>query len=401
MVARILIGILCAHLLCFSLMFWLFSRRLQGRKMGLDLFALGTLLLGSAYMLQLAEGGATWSLMSVSNHTLTLAAPFVFWLGGMRFFGRAVPLWGPLLAVALGYSAAQVLVQWSLGPVARYAMLAGISALLFLVMVATVVHGGRTFAKDLYGEMIFFGVLIGGLGVLNAIKFGKLLAGGLDALHLDGQFQLVFYLYMSSLATVLPPSIIWLVLRRLTDELRSIAARDPMTQLLNRRGLTEALQLYFNTRKAAPANVLVVDVDHFKRINDSHGHHVGDTVLCRVADALRATVRRGDLAARIGGEEFVVVCMESDPAGVKHMAERLRVAIANQPITVPHTAVPLHCTVTIGVSRPFAGADAFDAAVQEADAALYRGKAAGRNRVEWAQAEDGRLPARAIAMPPG
>lgn len=382
MVAKILVGMLCAHLLCFSVMFWLVSKRLQGKKMGMDFFALGNLLLGVAYALQLAEGGPGWSLMSVVNHTFTLASPVAYWLGAMRFFGRSVPLWRPLLAVAVAYSAAQVLVQWSMGPVARYAMLSGMSALLFLVMVITVVYGVRTFAKDLYGEMAFFAVLISGICVLNALKFMKLLDGGLDALQMDRNFQMVFYIYMSSLATVLPPSIIWLVLRRLTDDLRNVAARDPMTQLLNRRGLTEALQLYFNSRKAVPAHLLMVDVDHFKRINDTHGHHVGDAVLCHVADVLRATVRGGDLAGRIGGEEFVVICLDTDVLGVMHLAERLRAAIENQAIKITGSDHPLHCTITVGVSRNFAGAHVLEDAMREADAALYRGKAAGRNRIE-------------------
>lgn len=384
MVATILVGMLCTHLLCFSVMFWLVSKRLHGKKMGMNFFAMGNLLLGCAYVLQLVEGGPAWSLMSVVNHSLTLASPVAYWLGAMRFFGHSVPLWRPLLAVAALYSAAQVLVQWSLGPVARYAMLSGMSALLFLAMVVTVVYGVRTFAKDLYAEMVFFAMLISGICVLNALKFMKLVDGGLDALQMDGSFQLMFYIYMSSLATVLPPSIIWLVLRRLTDELRDIAARDPMTQLLNRRGLTEALQLYFNSRKAVPAHLLLIDVDHFKRINDTYGHHIGDTVLCHVAEVLRGTVRRGDLAGRIGGEEFLVVCLDSDIHGVRHLAGRLRSAIETQSIPATDGELPLHCTITIGISSPFSGAEAFEDAMRAADAALYRGKAAGRNRIEWA-----------------
>lgn len=384
MVATVLVGMLCTHLMCFSVMFWLVSKRLHGKKMGMNFFAMGNLLLGCAYVLQLVEGGPAWSLMSVVNHSLTLASPVAYWLGAMRFFGQSVPLWRPLLAVAVLYSAAQVLVQWSLGPVARYAMLSGMSALLFLAMVVTVVYGVRTFAKDLYAEMVFFALLITGICALNAFKFMKLMHGGLDALRMDGSFQVVFYIYMTSLATVLPPSIIWLVLRRLTDELRGIAARDPMTQLLNRRGLTEALQLYFNSRKAVPAHLLMLDVDHFKRINDTYGHHIGDTVLCHVAQVLSGAVRRGDLAGRIGGEEFLVICLDSDMHGVRHLAERLRSAIEAQAIAATDCGPPLHCTVTIGISSPFSGAEALEGAMREADAALYRGKAAGRNRIEWA-----------------
>ena len=399
MAATILVGILCAHLLCFSVMFLLISKRLHGKKMGMEFFAVGNLLLGCAYVLQLAEGGRAWSVMSVVNHSLTLAAPVAYWLGAMHFFGRSVPVWRPLLAVAVAYSAAQVLVQESLGPVARYAMLSGMSTLIFLVMAITVVYGVRTFAKDLYAEMVFFAALISGICVLNAVKFMKILEGGLDVLQMGGNFQLVFYIYMSSLATVVPPAIIWLVLRRLTDELRNAAARDPMTQLLNRRGLTEALQLYFNSRKAVPAQLLMLDVDHFKRINDSHGHQAGDAVLCHVADVLRTTVRRGDLAGRIGGEEFLVICLDSDVQGVRRLAERLRAAIENQAIHTTGCDHPLHCTVTIGASHPFADAQAFEGAMREADAALYRGKAAGRNRIEWPQAVHGDSPTQSMGIP--
>ena len=186
------------------------------------------------------------------------------------------------------------------------------------------------------------------------------------------------------LATVLPPALIWLVLRRLTDELRNLAAHDPMTQLLNRRGLTDALQLYFNSRKAEPAYALMVDVDHFKRINDSYGHQAGDTVLCHVAQVLRSTVRRGDLTGRMGGEEFVAICLDSDAEGVMQLAERLRAAMESHAMPMAGGGKMLHCTVTVGVSHQFTGVEGLEVAIQQADAALYRGKAAGRNRVELA-----------------
>ncbi|MFC7208532.1 GGDEF domain-containing protein [Comamonas endophytica] len=386
MVASILVGMLCAHLLFFAAMFLLISTRLHGRKLGMDFFALGNLLLGLAYVLQLAEGGPAWSLMSVVNHTLTIASPLAYACGAMRFFGYGGALVRPLTAFALAYAAAQVLVQWSLGPVARYAMLAGVSALLFLVMGIAVVRGARSFARDLQREMVFFALLIGGICVLNALKFLRIVDGGLEALHMDSRFQLVFYVYMCSLTTVLPPSIVWLVLRRLTDELRQMAACDPMTQLLNRRGLAQALELHFSAPGAAPVCLLLIDVDHFKRINDTHGHHAGDAVLCQVAQVLRGAMRQGDLTGRIGGEEFVAICSDTDAAGTARLAERLRAEIENQAIEVVGCAAVLRVTATIGVSQQFGSAQALDGALQEADVALYRGKAGGRNRVEWSHA---------------
>jgi diguanylate cyclase (GGDEF)-like protein len=385
-VANILVGMLCGHLLCFAVMFLLISRRLDGQRMGMDVFAMGNLLLGSAYVLQLVEGGPNWSAMSVIGHVFTLAAPIAYWIGGMRFFGYSTPLWRPLAAFALVYAGVQWLVQWNWGLTARYAMLSAMSALLFVAMTLTAIQGARTFAKDRFWEMLFFALLIGGICTLNAFKFAKILNGGLEALNMDSGFQTVFYIYMCSLATVAPPAIIWLVLRRLTDDLSRVAARDPMTQLLNRRGLAEALRGYFNLRNAAPAYLLLLDIDHFKRINDTHGHQAGDAVLCHVADVLRTTMRQGDLTGRIGGEEFVAICLDSNPEGVAHLAERLRAAVESQGIPVQGTGALLHCTVTIGVSHQFASPDALEGAMRDADAALYRGKVAGRNRVELAPA---------------
>ncbi|WP_211186939.1 GGDEF domain-containing protein [Achromobacter sp. Bel] len=384
MVASTLVAMLCAHLLCFSVMFLLISRRLPGNRMGMDFFAVGNLLLALAYILQLLEGGPAWSVTSVVNHTLTLAAPIAYWLGAMRFFGRQVRLWRPLIIFSVAYGIAQLLVQWNAGPTARYAMLAATASLLFFAMTITVIYGVRTFAKDLYGEMVFFALLIGGICVLNALKFLKIVDDGLDALHMDSRFQMIFYIYMSTLATIVPPSIVWLVLRRLTDSLRDIAARDPMTDLLNRRGLLDALKRYFNSRHSAPVRLLLLDVDHFKRINDTYGHQAGDEVICQVAELLRSTVRRGDLTGRIGGEEFVAIFLETDGDAVNTLAERLRIRVESHAINVTGSGHSLHCTVTIGISPPFHGAHGLEDALREADAALYRGKAAGRNRVEFA-----------------
>lgn len=353
----------------------------------MDYFAVGNLLLASAYILQLVEGVPAWSVMSVVNHILTLAAPIAYWLGAMRFFGRQVRLWRWLIVFSVAYGVAQLLVQWSVGPTARYAMLAATAAVLFFAMTITVIYGVRTFAKDLHGEMVFFALLISGICVLNALKFLKIVDDGLDALHMASRFQMIFYIYMSTLTTIVPPSIVWLVLRRLTDNLRNMAARDPMTDLLNRRGLSEALQLYFKARNAAPAYLLLMDVDHFKRINDTYGHQAGDEVICQVADLLRSTVRRGDLTSRIGGEEFVAICLETDSEGVMHLAERLRAGVEGQAIKVAGSD-QLRCTVTIGISPHFYGAHGLEDALRQADSALYRGKAAGRNRIEVANISD-------------
>lgn len=384
MVATVIVGMLCAHLLCFSVMFMLISRRLQGGQLGMHVFAAGNLMLGCAYVLQLLGGPPSAGAVSVLNHTLTLAAPVAFGLGGGRFFGRPWPVWQPLLAFVLAYTALQCGVQAVWGLQARYAMLSGTSAVLFLVMALTALWGARTFARDLVVEMLWFAALIAGICVLNALKLWQVLDGGLQALSMGSRFQTVFYIYMSFLATVLAPSIVWLVLRRLTDALRSLAGRDELTQLLNRRGLDDALQAYFRARKAQPAYLLMADIDFFKRVNDVYGHAVGDAVLRQVAQAIRGTVREGDWVCRFGGEEFVAVCVDTDARGAAQLAERIREAVATLDMEAKGLPAPMRCTLTVGVSHGFWGAQALDTAMQEADEALYRGKAAGRNRVEVA-----------------
>ncbi|MBD9656515.1 GGDEF domain-containing protein [Pseudomonas sp. PDM12] len=382
MVTTVILGMLCVYLLCFSVMFLLISTRLADKKMGMDVFALGNLLLGLAYIMQLVDGPPDWGLMSVINHILTLSAPVTYLLGALRFFGRPTPIVRPLLVLAATYAVVQLLVQALLGNEARHALLAAACVLLFLGMIIALLVGSRTFAKDLRVEMLVFAVLISGICALNAAKFVMIFNGGMAELDMSSGFQRIFYLYMSFLATVLPPCAVWLVLRRLTDELRSLAAHDPLTRLLNRRGLMDALEVHFRSRSAEPAFLLIVDIDHFKGINDTHGHKTGDLVLCRVADVLNATARQGDLICRLGGEEFVVLALGSDGAGVLQMAERMRAAIENLEVHDFSRDQAIRCTVTIGVSDPFASAQVFDEFLQQADVALYRGKKAGRNRVE-------------------
>ena len=135
--------------------------------------------------------------------------------------------------------------------------------------------------------------------------------------------------------------------------------------------------------------MLLLDLDRFKQINDRHGHPTGDRVLCVVADLLRANLRTGDVAARIGGDEFLVLLSETSDGAARSAAERLCARIAAAPVLIapPAAARPgpiLHQTISVGVLPIPAGSGAVpDAAspIAAADQALYRAKRAGRNRV--------------------
>lgn len=178
-------------------------------------------------------------------------------------------------------------------------------------------------------------------------------------------------------------------LRRLQAELREknatlarLSTTDPVTGLRNRRYVTEFLSLESlrATRYHTPLSVMMLDIDHFKRVNDGHGHRVGDAVLQVLADTLRSTLRATDLAGRYGGEEFLVVLPQTDLAGAGALAERVREAIEATEIEVGGDGA-LSVTVSVGIAEFGAGGEGVDALVERADAALYAAKDAGRNRV--------------------
>lgn len=173
--------------------------------------------------------------------------------------------------------------------------------------------------------------------------------------------------------------------------LRTLASTDPLTGLHNRRRLLEIVRATRNAGPTAPGLFLLLcDIDHFKQVNDKLGHEMGDLVLERVAGALRAAVRTTDSVARWGGEEFVVLLPGADCVKAMSTAERILLAVAalslhdpsltSAPAANSHRMIPITITMTIGVARVDT-ADSVEAAIARADAALYRGKAGGRNRV--------------------
>ena len=166
------------------------------------------------------------------------------------------------------------------------------------------------------------------------------------------------------------------------------ALTDPLTGLFNRRYITAELDLLIERQEgdAAPWAVILLDIDHFKRVNDTHGHSVGDRVLREVAMLLRANLRSGDLVARIGGEEFLVVLPEATCEQARLVAERLRSLVAGSPVTATKggTDIPMRITLSAGVAedRCFGdGPGTVDRLLEQADRALYAAKASGRNRV--------------------
>jgi len=165
---------------------------------------------------------------------------------------------------------------------------------------------------------------------------------------------------------------------------------DPLTGVNNRRGFEQRSSVEFRRclRYGQPVSVLVLDADHFKRINDTFGHNAGDDVLRKIGATLLEVLRDSDIVGRLGGEEFAVAMPETGLADAAVLAERLRFAI--QQLQIIHEEQPIAVTVSIGVARLPSGATGIDDALNAADKLLYQAKQSGRNRVvaeTWAGAD--------------
>ena len=170
------------------------------------------------------------------------------------------------------------------------------------------------------------------------------------------------------------------VIRQELDEYKRIANTDSLTRLANRRAFDERLAAIYNSDSQSFTGLLIADIDHFKKVNDSFGHPVGDKILATVGTVIRTNLRRDAFVARTGGEEFAIILTDSTQEESMQVAERIRIALANTPFKNSKSGVnygPI--TLSIGVCQASAAEDPVDL-YNKSDVALYCAKNAGRNR---------------------
>jgi len=179
-------------------------------------------------------------------------------------------------------------------------------------------------------------------------------------------------------------------LENLAEELRLLALTDTLTGLPNRRAFEEAIGIEFqrSAKLGAPTSVLLIDIDHFKRVNDGFGHEAGDAALMHLADVMRAATRACDMPARLGGEEFALLLGDTGADCAIAIAERLRERVERTEVSFAEKRFGL--TISVGVASFCDDDKEWSAAVAKADEALYEAKACGRNRVRarpvaWAE----------------
>jgi diguanylate cyclase len=171
-------------------------------------------------------------------------------------------------------------------------------------------------------------------------------------------------------------------LRNALERAQTEALIDPLTGLKNRRAFERAVaELVHESPGMGGAALLLLDIDHFKKVNDTYGHLFGDKVLRAVAQVLQANIKGRDLVARLGGEEFAILFVKSTPDGARAVAEQIRTAVANGRIrSVTNQEQTGAVTVSAGLAVALAG-DSLEHLLERADSALYEAKRTGRNRV--------------------
>jgi len=247
-----------------------------------------------------------------------------------------------------------------------------------------VVHGSM--AQE-FGRTITLALHIPTLVVAAALLWRAVaaLSGDAQALHYRSATLLneLLSLMLLPIASFLSLAYGGMLMARQGRCLRDLALKDTLTGLLNRRAAQELLEREWTAyrQKDLPFCVLMIDIDHFKHINDAYGHAVGDKVLIELAARLRGGTRPSDHVARMGGEEFLVFLPQTEIPSAQAAAERLRQHVAAWTLEPDHLTV----TVSIGVAQAAAEDEAFDDLLIRADRALYAAKTAGRNRVHLAE----------------
>ena len=349
------------------------------RRDGMGCWAAGLLMHSVAYVL-LSLRGRIPDLLSVVAANVLIAGTLAALLAAVhQFQGRPWPRWRMGVPVAFLALVFPFLLD-------RYAARVAVSCAIYVLQIGLLLWALRSPEHPSPGRGAV--LLMAGLAaqaLVLAVRVAAALWGPDQPAQLLQSGTVQSLTFLGSFVTVLTASLgfVFMSKDRLDDGNRRMAAMDPLTGVANRRSIILALDrdVARATRMREPIALMMVDIDHFKRVNDEHGHLAGDQVLCHVVDVLRERVRTQDMVGRYGGEEFLVLLPDTGLKGAAELARQLCHSVEQSPCI--WEGKPLFVTVSIGVfgARMEPG-DSWDMLIDAADRAMYRAKQNGRNRVE-------------------
>lgn len=352
------------------------TTRNSGKRDGLDIWATAVLLETCTWVM-IASRGLTPDFISIVVANGFKAGTHALYLAAISTFQRrSVPRWQYYAPVALSLLVAWLLIDDLHG---RFVW----GGLIYAFQIALLARTLWTDAETRSGRawrLLFGGLLL----ILLVLALRAFFALAHDAGQLSLNFgmaphwvQVVSFIAITATTLLGSIGFILMVKERTDREILQLAMTDSLTGVPNRRALLGQAEAMIARRNAGPVALLMIDVDHFKRINDSHGHPAGDEVLRQVTQLLSGRLRGGDVLGRYGGEEFCVVAPDTDIAGARALAEALRSTVAATPLRVESETI----TVTVSIGIAASTALELQTLLAQADAALYRAKAEGRNRI--------------------
>ncbi len=296
-----------------------------------------------------------------------------------EFQQRRLPRWQYLVPVALALAMAAILQDDIRSRFVWDGIIYGFQLVLIARALLTdpQTRAGQAW-QLLYGGIVMLLIVLGLRAVFALFGQGSF-AEPQNALMLQ-PIQLIAFIAAMSTALLGSFGFLLLVKERTDREIMHLAMTDSLTQIPNRRALKDYAEHALARRTGLPLALLMIDADHFKLINDTHGHQTGDDVLCKLAALLAGRLRRHDLIGRYGGEEFLVIAPDTGIKGALVLAESLRKTIASTPFATAAGEIPL--SVSIGISNcPATARRELEEMLKEADAALYEAKQTGRDKV--------------------
>ena len=364
---------------------WHFNRGIPGLRLWTwSFFAMGTFAVNL-----LLRDFAPQGIAAVLAQTSIVASAYLCWLGSRTYMGRKPLSLRAQVSVALcaaGFlllSAYFTYIKPNQG--ARFVLISVFLGFFFLMTARTMAKGGIHRVPARY----LFAAVVGGHGLFLLIR-PVLFQLAMPSHLIGADNRLVtlmsqFVVLESIVAVVLVAfGVLMLTNEFTTTELRRLAEVDPLTHVFNRRAFLVLLDKAVSSshRTQAPLPVLLIDLDHFKAINDTWGHRAGDDVLRHFVQLANRCLRKEDVMGRLGGEEFAIFLPNADGPGAAAVAERLRALVEAQSMDCTTDArADVRLTVSIGVVLCAAGESA-EAVLQRADEAMYLAKQNGRNRVE-------------------